>query len=272
MASPSLLQRFTQEAGGAYVDEAGVAVDVEFIDVVDVADVDAVVAVAEFEAALGEPFAKVLRYGAVDDDNFAIVSVATADASAVCRAHRPPVGVAVRLAQQCLWGANVLEDARAAGGPSPRLGLALVAEAGVTTRGIVLRRPLARPPQRARLRPKLHLLSPEAVRRGRDVGPASHQFTIASVLAEWISGQRTFVGDSEFAILEMMRFATPHPPLRDRIDDDALFDVVARMFAADPADRFGSCGEASAALQPFAADDDAVARFLAPHVGGPAGA
>lgn len=251
-----LLGRF-RRAGHHYVDEDGRRVDVEIVDVVDAEQAESVVALAAFEAALPPPFAQVLAHGLVTDDEFAIVTVAVDDAFVVCRRRRPPLGVAVRMAMQVLLGADVLEDARAASA-APRTGM--LTDIGLNASGVVLGRPLLRPLQRARLGPKLHIFSPEAV-RGLPLTPASHQFTTAAALVEWISGQRVFGGESDFAILESIRNVAPHPPLRERIADAGLLRVVERMMLRAPEERFESCAAASAALAPWAADHELVVRF-----------
>ncbi|MDP2342589.1 MAG: hypothetical protein Q8O67_16650 [Deltaproteobacteria bacterium] len=252
-----LLERFRAARRG-YVDEDGRAVDVEYIDFYGYDTVDALVAIAAFEAALPRPFARVLAYGTVDVGTFVIVSEGNVvDALRFLRHGRPPPGIPVCAARRCLWGAEVLEDARQLDPAGLRW--ATVGEVGFVDDGVVLRRPLARPD--ARLRTRLRLITPEMV-RGLPVTPAAHQFTVASLLTEWITRRLTFGALGQLGIMEAVGAGTPVPPLRGRIHDDALLAVVERMLARDADQRYPSCADARAALQPFAVDDDALRSWL----------
>jgi serine/threonine-protein kinase len=108
---------------------------------------------------------------------------------------------------------------------------------------------------------QFHFLSPEQV-RGRPSTSATHQFSVAVALLGWVSGQRPFQGDSEFDQLHAVRLVELHPPLRSRALDRDLADVLERMLAPDPGDRFATVADARAALGPFAAEDDTVAAWV----------
>ena len=272
-----LLGRFTQRTTGKrreHVDVDGAVVDVEFIHVVD-ADADAAVAIARFEAALPPPFARVLACGQVQHGLFALITEADrGDLFAHCRRLQPPVAVAVRMAQVCLLAADLLEDAReSASDARLQRGVSLVVDAALgpvpssssALPGVVLRRPLARPDEvrggAGVLRPKFaHLLSPEMI-RGTPTS-STHQFAVAVGLLTWLAGQRPFEAESDFSSLELVRNVDLDPPLSTRVGLPALAAVLARMLAREPGERFAAAAAARAALQPFAGDDDDVARWI----------
>jgi hypothetical protein len=258
MRDAVLLERFRRTRRGGYIDDDNRAVDVEYIQFYGDKTIDTIVAIAAFEAALPRPFARVLAYGTSDVGTFVIVSEAdTFDPAFRLRHGKPPVGVAVCAARHCLWGADVLEDARQL--EPAGLPWATVGDVGFVDDGIVLRRPLARPD--VSLRNQLRFITPELV-RGLPVTAAAHQFTAANLLTEWITGRSTFGALSQDGIMEAVGAGKPMPPLHGRIHDDALLAVVERMLARDADQRYPSCADARDALQSFAVDNDALHSWL----------
>jgi serine/threonine-protein kinase len=78
-------------------------------------------------------------------------------------------------------------------------------------------------------------MSPEQL-AGEPVTPASDQFALAVTLAELITGDRPFVGDTPWAVMEAIRAGMAE--LGGLAPDVAA--VVARALALDPAARFSS--------------------------------
>ncbi len=99
------------------------------------------------------------------------------------------------------------------------------------------------------LKGKYAYMSPEQV-LGEPVGPASDVFSAGVVLFELLTGRRLFTGNSDFSILERIRYAEVLPPTVVMPSvDPALEAVVLKALARDPEDRFGSALEMSQALQ-----------------------
>jgi eukaryotic-like serine/threonine-protein kinase len=88
-------------------------------------------------------------------------------------------------------------------------------------------------------------MSPEQM-RGEPCGPASDQFSLASVLYLMLCGRRPFPGDSVGAIAAQMLRGPPDP-----IEGlaPALAAVLARAHASHPEDRFASAAAMAVALR-----------------------
>jgi hypothetical protein len=260
---PAILGRF-RFAAGHFRDEDGAPVDVELLHTTSPAHVDELHAIVRIEGGLGPPFPPVLAFGPTDAESFAIVTPGGATDLGFLAARRAaPTHVAVRVGQQCLLGAQIVEDAMQTA-PSLARAYSLVDHLQLGPRGAVLRQPLRRPGDvTSGSRPPLrfHLMAPEVV-RGDDVTSACDQFAIACVLVELVTGVRAFVAETSFSTLELVRVATPHPPLAARGIDPQLLAVIERMLARDAAARFPTLADAADALAPLAGDDDDVARWL----------
>jgi serine/threonine protein kinase len=90
--------------------------------------------------------------------------------------------------------------------------------------------------------------SPEQA-RGDALDHRSDLFSLGSVLYALCTGLPPFSGDSTAEVLDRVRAAAPRPVRELRPDVPAwLADVIARLLARDPADRFQTAGEVVAAL------------------------
>jgi hypothetical protein len=102
------------------------------------------------------------------------------------------------------------------------------------------------------LKGKFSYMSPEQV-RGELVDRRSDVFASGVLLWELICGRRLFGGESDIAVLEKVRNADVPPPatVNPKVPK-ALSNVVLAALAANPRDRYQSCGEMHDDLLPFA--------------------
>ncbi len=102
------------------------------------------------------------------------------------------------------------------------------------------------------LKGKHGYLSPEQA-RGEAVDRRSDLFSVGICLYEMLSGERLFLGSSDFSTIVRVRNAQV-PDLRARRPElpSELAAIVHRALARDPAHRFPSAAELAAALQRFA--------------------
>ena len=79
--------------------------------------------------------------------------------------------------------------------------------------------------------------------------PASDQYSLGITVYEWLCGTRPFHGSLE-AIINQQSF-TPPPPLRERVPElpAAVEEVVLKVLAKDPQQRFASVQDFAIALQ-----------------------
>jgi TolB-like protein len=96
-------------------------------------------------------------------------------------------------------------------------------------------------------------MSPEQV-RGEEASARSDLFSFGAVLYEMLAGERAFTGASAVETMNAVLTTTP-PALRAL--PPALGTVIARCLAANPADRFASAREVSAAWGAAAATGQA---------------
>jgi serine/threonine-protein kinase len=96
----------------------------------------------------------------------------------------------------------------------------------------------------------LGYMSPEQIRRAKDVTPRSDIFSLGAVLYELATGEPPFAGDSDYDVMDAIVNVRYEPPERryERIDP-ALAAVIRRALEPDPARRFASCDEMAAALR-----------------------
>lgn len=94
----------------------------------------------------------------------------------------------------------------------------------------------------------VYYMSPEQA-RGGDVDPRSDIFSLGSVTHEMLTGHPPFQGDRPVTILYAIEHAKP-PRIRDKNSavPPALEDVVRRMMAKKPADRYASAADIAADL------------------------
>ncbi|MBI1945324.1 MAG: hypothetical protein HYS27_06495 [Deltaproteobacteria bacterium] len=247
---------------GTMRDANGRPVDVGFIEG---ASREEAVAIASFEGALGRPFAPLLDCGTSDDGSLVLVWPHALPLFETARRHRPSLGVAVELAQTMLLGSELLTRAL----ESQRLDLerdALLRHVHVDAAGVVLRAPLARPHQPARMGTLrgVRLLAPEQV-RGRPWQPATDVFAVGAALVELVLGKPLFpVDESKLRVdLERLMRAELPAPLATLGVPAPLAELLEGSFLkAAPEQRCADAAAARAALAPFAGSDDEVKAWL----------
>ncbi|MFW6052073.1 MAG: serine/threonine protein kinase, partial [Myxococcota bacterium] len=98
---------------------------------------------------------------------------------------------------------------------------------------------------------KFAYMSPEQV-RGLPLDRRSDVFSAGIVLYELLTGERLFVGASDFSILEKVRNAEIEPPSRVTSSvPPELERIVLRALARDPDERFQTAADLQEALESF---------------------
>jgi len=93
------------------------------------------------------------------------------------------------------------------------------------------------------IRGKMAYLAPELL-EGKTADPRSDLFSLGVVLHELLSGQRLFVGDTDYdTIQQVQSMPIPRPSSRNPAVKPALDGVVMRALERDPAKRYKSAGE-----------------------------
>ncbi|MBT8496559.1 MAG: protein kinase [Deltaproteobacteria bacterium] len=106
------------------------------------------------------------------------------------------------------------------------------------------------------LKGKFGYMSPEQV-RGLPLDRRSDIFAIGTCLYESLTGQRLFLGESDFSTLERVRNADVIPPRSINGDiPEEVEAVVMKALARDPDDRYQWCGEMRADLQRYLTSRD----------------
>jgi serine/threonine protein kinase len=101
------------------------------------------------------------------------------------------------------------------------------------------------------LKGKFGYMSPEQV-RGVPLDRRSDIFAVGIVLHELLVGERLFVGESDYSVLEKVRSASvPRPTTKRRNIPPILEKIVLRALAKNPDDRYQHAGELVADLQRF---------------------
>ena len=105
---------------------------------------------------------------------------------------------------------------------------------------------------------KFAYMSPEQI-RGLPLDRRSDLFAIGVCLWELLSGERLFVGDSDFAVLEKVRKAEVAPPSTyNRRVPQSLDRIVLKALAKDAEDRFQYASDLGDELQRFLLTQDAI--------------
>jgi hypothetical protein len=110
----------------------------------------------------------------------------------------------------------------------------------------------------------LGYMSPEQVRRAKDVTVRSDIFSLGAMLYELATGEQPFTGESDYDVMEsVVNGRYPDPAAIHEGIDPGIAAVIRRALALDPADRYASCAEMAAALR----DGDEGGRRKAPETG-----
>jgi serine/threonine protein kinase len=108
------------------------------------------------------------------------------------------------------------------------------------------------------LKGKFGYMSPEQI-RGLPLDRRSDVFAIGVCLYELLTGERLFVGDSDFAVLEKVRKAEVLPPSTyNRRIPEALEKIVLRALAKDVNGRYQYASELGDDLQRFLITSDSI--------------
>ncbi len=103
------------------------------------------------------------------------------------------------------------------------------------------------------LKGKFGYMSPEQV-RGNPVDHRSDIFAVSTCLHEMLTGERLFVGESDFSTLEKVRNADVVPPSNVLAEmPPELEEILMKGLARDPDERWQTAGEMQEALQRFIA-------------------
>jgi eukaryotic-like serine/threonine-protein kinase len=108
------------------------------------------------------------------------------------------------------------------------------------------------------LKGKFGYMSPEQI-RGLPLDRRSDVFAIGVCLYELLTGERLFIGESDFQVLEKVRKAEVLPPSTyNRKIPEALERIVLKALAKDPEDRFQYASDLADELQRFLITSDSI--------------
>ena len=108
------------------------------------------------------------------------------------------------------------------------------------------------------LKGKFGYMSPEQI-RGLPLDRRSDVFALGVCLYEMLTGERLFVGDSDFSVLEKVRKVEVLPPSTyNRKIPDALEKIVMKALAKDVDDRYQYASEVADDLQRFLITSDSI--------------
>ncbi|RKH34228.1 PEGA domain-containing protein [Corallococcus praedator] len=108
------------------------------------------------------------------------------------------------------------------------------------------------------LKGKFGYMSPEQI-RGLPLDRRSDVFAIGVCLYEMLTGERLFVGDSDFSVLEKVRKAeVPSPSTYNRRIPEALERIVLKALAKDVDERYQYASELGDDLQRFLLTSDSI--------------
>jgi hypothetical protein len=108
------------------------------------------------------------------------------------------------------------------------------------------------------LKGKFGYMSPEQV-RGMPLDQRSDVFACGVVLYEMLTGERLFVGDSDFSVLEKVRQVDILPPTSyNKRIPEGLEQIVLKALAKDPEERYTYASDIADALQRFLLTSESV--------------
>ena len=114
----------------------------------------------------------------------------------------------------------------------------------------------------------LDCASPEGIMDPASMSYPSDQYSLGCILYYCLTGQYPFPGNN--AVEKMMAHQTKQPKaIRELAPDcpEDVIEIVDRLMAKNPADRYGSMGEVASALRPHAMVVAAMAQQVAPARG-----
>src|SRR5207253_78959 len=101
------------------------------------------------------------------------------------------------------------------------------------------------------LKGKFGYMSPEQV-RGLPLDRRSDLFSVGTILYECLSGERLFVGETDFSTLEKVRNVDiPRPRQVNPAIPEEVERIIMKMLARDAEDRYQWCSEVVADLQRY---------------------
>jgi serine/threonine-protein kinase len=133
-----------------------------------------------------------------------------------------------------------------------------VSDFGIAKLSAALARPGKRSTQGDHRMGTLGYMSPEQLRRAKDVTARSDIFSLGVMLYELATGALPFDGDNEYEVMDRVLHGR-YPPPEERAPgiDPVIARVIRRALAVEAGDRFASCEEMAAALAGAADDPDA---------------
>ena len=96
----------------------------------------------------------------------------------------------------------------------------------------------------------LHYMSPEQVKRSKDVTPRSDVYSLGAVLYEMATGVVPFDGENDYDVMENIvngRYEAPETRVPEI--DPVIARVIRKALAKAPAERYASCAEMAAELR-----------------------
>ena len=128
----------------------------------------------------------------------------------------------------------------------------------ITDFGIAKAEDRASKTQAGVLKGKFAYMSPEQV-RGQPIDGRSDIFAVGILLYEMVTGERLFLGESDFSTLDKVRKAEVRPPSELNSDLPAALEaIILKALAREPGDRFGRGAELAEALEQFLIEDSTI--------------
>ena len=128
----------------------------------------------------------------------------------------------------------------------------------ITDFGIAKAEDRASKTQAGVLKGKFAYMSPEQV-RGQTIDGRSDIFAVGILLYEMVTGERLFLGESDFSTLDKVRKAEVRPPSELNADlPPALEAIILKALAREPGDRYLRGAELAEALEQFLIEDTTI--------------